>query len=121
MGGVGLDVKATDLFLWPILRFTCHSTSFPSFSVLMDLSKKFTTRFACTEMAIYLDLCDGSGFVESYLDSKPTARPAEIAFEVLREWKKNEPKACGSILHRVLKYDLKYGEMADDFAQQLLS
>ena len=83
---------------------------------LMKLSRSFSTLFSCVELAIFLDLLDGSDFVDAIVESKPGATIAEVAFRVLSQWQtENGSQATGTKLHGVLKRHMKWEHLASDF------
>ena len=87
-------------------------------TTIMDIACSFSGSFSCTQLAVFLQLTQGSGFVE---DSHPRTTVREKAYDIMMEWRKeNGSAATGEWLHNVLHDKLDMVDLALQFREALL-
>ena len=87
-------------------------------TTIMDIALSFSESYSCVQLAVSLELSQGSGFV---VDSNLHASNREIAYDVMMEWKKEKGStATGEWLYQVLHDDLKMVDLASRFKETLL-
>ena len=75
-------------------------------TTIMDIALSFSESYSCVQLAVSLELSQGSGFV---VDSNPHASNREIAYDVMMEWKKEKGSAAtGDCLYYVLHEQTEY-------------
>ena len=84
--------------------------------MLLKVSHKFSSLFSCIQLAVFCDLDGGSDFVEGEVESKPRVRMEEVAFQVLKKWKRECNQASSATLYNILKFDMKWEEIASELA-----
>ena len=83
-------------------------------TTIMDIALSFSESYSCVQLAVSLELSQGSGFV---VDSNPHASNREIAYDVMMEWKEEKGSAAtGEWLYKVLYDDLEMVNLAEKFA-----
>ena len=83
----------------------------------MDIALSFSESYSCVQLAVSLELSQGSGFV---VDSNPHASNREIAYDVMMEWKKEKGSAAtGDCLYYVLHDKLNMKDLASQFEKAL--
>ena len=86
-------------------------------TTIMDIALSISESYSCQQLAVFLDLSQGSQFV---VDCNPHASNREIAYDVMMEWKKeNGSAATGEWLFSVLRDQLKMEDLAEKFGGAL--
>ena len=61
----------------------------------------------------------GSDFVDGIVESKPGVQISAVAFQVLEQWKREKAEQASSTeLYCILKYDLKWEQIAAELASR---
>ena len=87
------------------------------------MAKHFSNTYDCVQLAVFLQLSSGSGFIDSLQSADPRIPPAAMAFEVFKRWKREHggrPRGSGSHLYAVLDRDMNFGYLAEKFKHDLL-
>ena len=80
-------------------------------TAIMDVALNFADIRSCTQLAVFLDISQGSRFVENL---SPHADNRERAYDVMMEWKKENGRAAtGEWLYKVLHGDLNMKDLAE--------
>ena len=84
---------------------------------MLRVCKEFVTHYRCEELAVFACIDGGAKSVESLRQSNPRISSSEVAFRVLKMWKRQKGvRATTAELHRILKCDLAMPDVGEIFA-----
>ena len=88
-------------------------------TTVMDIALGFSARYDCAQLAVFLEISQGPGFLDN---SSPHTTNSEKAFDIMMEWKKEKGSAAtGEWLYEVLRNTLNMKDLAEKFENVLLA